>query len=109
MISKVPILLHEWSPYFASATDMDVSYKFYSVNGKMLSAGEPIPSERIDATVEMSHPGVWAPGETEDAQRAAGARIVVSMPRRKARAMVHPARVHLGLFRLQRDHATAGA
>ena len=36
---EVPILLHEWSPYFASGADMDVSYKFYSVNGKMLGAG----------------------------------------------------------------------
>jgi hypothetical protein len=88
---------------------MDVSYKFYSVNGKVLSAGEPVPSERIDGTVEMSHPGVWVPGETDDAQRAAGAGIVVSMPGRKARAMVRPARVHLGLFRLQREYATAGA
>jgi FtsP/CotA-like multicopper oxidase with cupredoxin domain len=126
---EIPILLHEWSPFFASGADMDVSYKFYSVNGKMLGAGEPIrvrsgqrayfrvvnssatlrhrlalpghtftvtaldgnsvpharsvpvldlaPGERIDAIVEMSHPGVWVLGETDDAQRAAGAGIVV--------------------------------
>ncbi|MGA7237061.1 MAG: multicopper oxidase family protein [Bryobacteraceae bacterium] len=126
---EVPILLHEWSPYFASGVDMDVSYKFYSVNGKMLGAGEPVrvragqraafrivnasatlrhqlalpghaftvtaldgnpvphprsvpvldiaPGERIDAIVEMSSPGVWVLGETDDAQRAAGAGIVI--------------------------------
>jgi FtsP/CotA-like multicopper oxidase with cupredoxin domain len=126
---EVPILLHEWSPYFAAATDMDVSYKFYSVNGKMLGSGEPIrvragqrayfrvinasattrhrlalpghtftvvaldgnavahqqsvpvldlsPGERVDAIVEMSRPGVWILGETDDSQRTAGAGIVV--------------------------------
>ena len=126
---EIPILLHEWSPYFASGADMDVSYKLYSVNGKMLGAGEPVrvragqralfrvvnasatlrhrlalpghaftvtaldgnpvpnsrsvpvldiaPGERIDAIVEMSRPGVWVLGETDDAQRAAGAGIVI--------------------------------
>jgi FtsP/CotA-like multicopper oxidase with cupredoxin domain len=126
---EVPILLHEWSPYFAAGDAMDLSYKFYSVNGKMLGSGEPIrvrggqracfrlvnssatlrhrlalpghefivtaldgnpvphsrsvpvldlaPGERIDAIVEMSHPGVWILGEIDDAQRAAGAGIVV--------------------------------
>jgi FtsP/CotA-like multicopper oxidase with cupredoxin domain len=39
---EVPILLHEWQPYFASATDMDVSYKLYSINGKLLGEGEPV-------------------------------------------------------------------
>ncbi|MCU1329334.1 MAG: Multicopper oxidase [Bryobacterales bacterium] len=39
---EVPLLLHEFDPYFAAADDMDVSYKLYTVNGKMLGAGEPI-------------------------------------------------------------------
>jgi len=39
---EAPILLHEWEPYFASGMDMDVDYRLFSVNGKMLGAGEPI-------------------------------------------------------------------
>jgi hypothetical protein len=35
------------------------------------------PGERIDAIVEMSHFGVWVLGKTGDAQRTAGADIVV--------------------------------
>jgi FtsP/CotA-like multicopper oxidase with cupredoxin domain len=135
---EVPILLHEWAPRFASGTDMDVNYKLFSVNGKMLGAGEPVrvrssqrvlfrvvnasatmrhrlalpghmftvtaldgnpvpsvqtvpvldlaPGERVDATVEMTRPGVWVMGEIEDAQRAAGAGIVVEYAGAKGRA-----------------------
>ncbi|HEY1495867.1 MAG TPA: multicopper oxidase family protein [Candidatus Solibacter sp.] len=134
---EVPILLHEWVPYFDSATDMDVNYRFHSVNGKMLGAGEPIrvrsaqrvlfrvvnasatmrhrlalpghqfvvtaldgnpvakvqavpvldlsPGERVDAIVEMTRPGVWILGETDDAQRAAGAGIVIEYAGAKGR------------------------
>jgi FtsP/CotA-like multicopper oxidase with cupredoxin domain len=39
---EVPIILHEWDPYFAADHDMDVDYRIFSVNGKMLGAGEPI-------------------------------------------------------------------
>lgn len=126
---EVPILLHEWNPYFASAEDMDVSYGLYTVNGKMLGAGDPIrvrpgqralfrilnasatmphrlalaghrfqvialdgnpvttpqmvsmlslaPGERVDAIVEMAKPGVWILGEEDNAQRTAGAGIVI--------------------------------
>ncbi|HUA19413.1 MAG TPA: multicopper oxidase family protein [Bryobacteraceae bacterium] len=35
------------------------------------------PAERVDALVEMKNPGVWIFGEVEDAQRVAGAGIVV--------------------------------
>ncbi len=35
------------------------------------------PGERVDAIVEMKSPGVWTFGEVEDAQRAAGAGIVL--------------------------------
>src|ERR1051326_543170 len=124
---EIPILLHEWEPYFTE--DMDVAYKIFSVNGKMLGAGEPIrvrqsqrvlfkfvnasatlthrlalpghhftvtaldgnsvpsvravpvlelaPAERVDAWVEMDHPGVWVLGATRDAERNAGMGIVV--------------------------------
>ena len=44
---EVPILLHEWDPHF---TDQDVEFRYFSINGKMLGAGEPIrvrPSERV--------------------------------------------------------------
>jgi FtsP/CotA-like multicopper oxidase with cupredoxin domain len=37
---EVPILLHEWDPHFTSAGD--VEFRAYSINGKMLGAGEPI-------------------------------------------------------------------
>jgi FtsP/CotA-like multicopper oxidase with cupredoxin domain len=126
---EIPLLLHEWEPYFSAFSDMDVSYRLYSINGKMLGAGEPVrvrpnqrvlfrivnasatlehrlalpghqfrvialdgnpvpsprsvpqlriaPGERIDAIVEMNRPGVWILGETDRAQRTAGAGIAV--------------------------------
>ncbi len=126
---EVPVILHEWNPYFAGGDAMDVSYGLYSINGKMLGAGEPVrvrsgqralfrilnasatmhhrlalsshkfnvvaldgnvlaspqtvaslrlaPGERIDAIVEMINPGIWVLGEEDNAQRAAGAGIVV--------------------------------
>lgn len=40
--AAVPIILHEWDPYFSTDMMMDVSYKRFSVNGKMLGAGEPV-------------------------------------------------------------------
>ena len=39
---EVPILLHEWEPRFTTQGAMDVEFKYFSVNGKMLGAGEPI-------------------------------------------------------------------
>lgn len=47
---EVPIVFHEWEPYFASGDDMDVSYRLCSINGKMLGAGEPVrvkPAQRV--------------------------------------------------------------
>jgi FtsP/CotA-like multicopper oxidase with cupredoxin domain len=44
----VPILLHEWEGHFDSQGE--VAFKLFSVNGKMLGAGEPIrvkPSQRV--------------------------------------------------------------
>lgn len=40
--AEVPVVLHEWDPFFSSDRDMDVDYRTFSVNGKMLGAGEPI-------------------------------------------------------------------
>jgi len=47
---EVPILLHEWEPRFVEQGGMDVDFKYFSINGKMLGAGEPIrvrPSQRV--------------------------------------------------------------
>ncbi len=46
---EVPILLHEWEARFASGGG-DVEFRHFSVNGKMLGAGEPIrvrPGQRV--------------------------------------------------------------
>ena len=48
------------------------------------------PGERIDAIVEMSQPGVWIFGETDDAQRTAGAGIVVEYAGARGRAQWTP-------------------
>jgi FtsP/CotA-like multicopper oxidase with cupredoxin domain len=39
---EVPIILHEWDPFFSAENAMDVEYNVFSINGKMLGAGEPI-------------------------------------------------------------------
>jgi FtsP/CotA-like multicopper oxidase with cupredoxin domain len=47
---EVPILLHEWEPRFTTQGVTDVDFKYFSINGKMLGAGEPIrvkPSQRV--------------------------------------------------------------
>jgi FtsP/CotA-like multicopper oxidase with cupredoxin domain len=38
------LALHEWEPYFVSSDDgaQEVAYRFGSINGKMLGAGEPL-------------------------------------------------------------------
>jgi FtsP/CotA-like multicopper oxidase with cupredoxin domain len=60
---EVPIMIHEWDPYFSSDNDMDVNYRIFSINGKMLGAGEPIrvkQSQRVlfrilNASATMYH------------------------------------------------------
>ena len=37
-----PIVLHDWEPYFSPEKDGDINYRSFSVNGKMLGAGEPV-------------------------------------------------------------------
>jgi len=44
---EVPILLHEWAPYFVAETD--IGYRHFSINGKMLGAGDPIRVRRGQA------------------------------------------------------------
>ena len=39
---EVPIVLHEWDAFFDQSGPLEVGYKLFSVNGKMLGAGEPI-------------------------------------------------------------------
>jgi FtsP/CotA-like multicopper oxidase with cupredoxin domain len=39
---EVPILLHEWAPYFRRNGPLDVEFRHFSVNGRMLGAAEPI-------------------------------------------------------------------
>ena len=43
---EVPILLHEWDPSFSTDMMNDIEYKTFSINGKMLGAGEPIRVKR---------------------------------------------------------------
>jgi len=60
---EVPLLLHEWEPSFDSDMAMDVSYKSYSINGKMLGAGSPVrvkPGQKVlfrivNASATMPH------------------------------------------------------
>jgi FtsP/CotA-like multicopper oxidase with cupredoxin domain len=39
---EVPILLHEWDPRFTRSGPLDVEFRTFSINGKMLGYGEPI-------------------------------------------------------------------
>jgi len=39
---EVPILLHEWESRLTHQGPLDVEYRAYSINGRMLGAGEPI-------------------------------------------------------------------
>lgn len=43
---EVPILLHEWDGYFTREGPLDIEYKLFSINGRMLGAGEPIRVQR---------------------------------------------------------------
>jgi FtsP/CotA-like multicopper oxidase with cupredoxin domain len=38
----VPIMLHEWDPRFTTRGARDVEFKYCSINGRMLGAGEPV-------------------------------------------------------------------
>jgi FtsP/CotA-like multicopper oxidase with cupredoxin domain len=48
--ADIPILLHEWDPRFTSNGPLDVEFRAFSINGKMLGYGDPIrvrPSQRV--------------------------------------------------------------
>jgi len=129
---EVPILLHEWEPRFDARGEVD--YRAFSVNGRMLGAGEPVrvreservlfrivnasatwnhrlalpghrftvvaldgnpvpspaavpvidiaPGERVDAIVEMDHPGVWILGAVKADERARGLGITIEYANR---------------------------
>jgi FtsP/CotA-like multicopper oxidase with cupredoxin domain len=47
---EVPILLHEWNPFLSRSGPLDVEYRAYTINGRMLGFGDPLrvkPSERV--------------------------------------------------------------
>lgn len=60
---EVPILLHEWDPRFTRSGALDVEFRTYSMNGRMLGYGEPIrvrPSQRalfriVNASATLPH------------------------------------------------------
>jgi len=39
---EVPIMLHGWEPRVTGGNPADVSYRYHSINGKMLGGGEPV-------------------------------------------------------------------
>ena len=60
---EVPILLHEWEPRFTQPGGMDIAFRYYSINGKMAGAGEPIRVKQnqrvlfrfVNASATLSH------------------------------------------------------
>jgi FtsP/CotA-like multicopper oxidase with cupredoxin domain len=60
---EVPILLHEWEPRFTRSGPLDVEFRTFSINGRMLGHGEPIRvkmSQRVllrivNASATLSH------------------------------------------------------
>ena len=40
--ADIPIVLHDWEPFFRSEMEGDLDYRLFTVNGKVLGAGEPI-------------------------------------------------------------------
>jgi FtsP/CotA-like multicopper oxidase with cupredoxin domain len=43
---EIPLLLHEWEPRFTRDGPLDIEFKFFSINGRMSGAGEPIRVRR---------------------------------------------------------------
>ena len=69
--AEVPILIHEWEPRFNAAGDVEP--RSFSINGRMLGAGEPVrvkPSQRVlfrivNASATLQHQ-VALPGHLFD-------------------------------------------
>jgi FtsP/CotA-like multicopper oxidase with cupredoxin domain len=38
----VPIILHEWDGFFSADQEMDIDFKVFTINDKVLGAGEPV-------------------------------------------------------------------
>ena len=59
----IPIILHEFEPFFSADDEMDVDFRLYSINGKMLGAAAPVQvrgSQRVlfrvlNASATMRH------------------------------------------------------
>ena len=60
---EYPVILHEWDPYFSADMMMDVNYRLFSINGKLLGAGEPLRVSKgqrvllrvLNASASMPH------------------------------------------------------
>ena len=39
---EIPIVLHEWDPYYSAENAMDIEYNVYTINGRILGSSEPI-------------------------------------------------------------------
>jgi FtsP/CotA-like multicopper oxidase with cupredoxin domain len=57
---------------------------------RAVEALELAPAERIDAVVEMSHPGVWILGEADDKMRQSGLGVVIEYADRQGPAQWAP-------------------
>jgi FtsP/CotA-like multicopper oxidase with cupredoxin domain len=47
---EVSLLLHEWDPRFTREGPLDVEFRYFSINGRMLGAADPVrvrPSQRV--------------------------------------------------------------
>jgi FtsP/CotA-like multicopper oxidase with cupredoxin domain len=59
----VPVLLHEWDARLTQEGPLDVEYRYHSINGKMLGAGEPVRVHRgqrvlfriLNASATLTH------------------------------------------------------
>jgi len=39
---EVPVILHEWDPFFSADKEMDIDFKVFTINDRVLGAGEPV-------------------------------------------------------------------
>ena len=77
---EVPLLLHEWEPRFSASGD--VEFRAFTINGRMLGAGEPIrvrPSQRVlfrivNASATLPH-AVALPGHLFEVVALDGNRV----------------------------------
>jgi FtsP/CotA-like multicopper oxidase with cupredoxin domain len=61
--AEVPVILHDWGPFFRSDMEGDLDYSWFTVNGKMLGSAEPIRVKNgqrvlfrvLNASATMAH------------------------------------------------------